>query len=343
MPAPAFALRSRPRSYVPDKISARATWWSCCSSGRRLSAEEVSRLVLTRARREALGHTRKKSATRREQRRAFVQPVLTRPVCVDGAIPAAPAHAGARCDAELVGVHVALVLCPRARAVWQSAVSVAVFLKETPPCGLRRHGSAVLSLKENVTAAKQALLRAREAHDAVQNITHARIRVNETPAESNMITVRHRICLTLACTRTEWYRRSFHERETKSRTAKTRALARERFARLSRRVARGAHPLTPPPPPPSHRLLRENHPGARRATPPRRTGPRTRGNERPETLKHRDLRNRGATKTFPRTPRRRRTARASRSRQRRTRRRTPRRRRARASRKGMRGRTPCPS
>ena len=237
--------------------------------------------------------------------------------------------------------------------------------------------------------------------------------MNNTPAESNMITVRHRICLTLACTRTEWYRRSFHERETKSRTAKTRALARERFARLSRRVARGAHPLTPPPPPPSHRLLRENHPGARRATPPRRTGPRnfrergnlreasfprcrttrtprrtpprtpqlrrtgarpltrspppshrllredhpgarratpprrtgprTRGNERPETLKHRDLRNRGATKTFPRTPRRRRTARASRSRQRRTRRRTPRRRRARASRKDMRGRTPCPS
>ena len=205
---PASELRCRPRPYAPDKISARASRWSCLSNGRRLSAEEVSRLVLTRARREALGHTRKKSATRREQRRAFVQPVLTRPVCVDGAIPAAPAHAGARCDAELVGVHVALVLCPRARAVWQSAVSVAVFLKETPPCGLRRHGSAVLSLKENVTAAKQALLRAREAHDAVQNITHARIRVNETPAESNMITVRHRICLTLACTRTQCYRRS---------------------------------------------------------------------------------------------------------------------------------------
>ena len=153
MPAPAFALRSRPRSYVPDKISARATWWSCCSSGRRLSAEEVSRLVLTRARREALGHTRKKSATRREQRRAFVQPVLTRPVCVDGAIPAAPAHAGARCDAELVGVHVALVLCPRARAVWQFSVSVEVlyvfrfFFKktETPPCGLRRQESSVKS------------------------------------------------------------------------------------------------------------------------------------------------------------------------------------------------------
>ena len=62
-------------------------------------------------------------------------------------------------------------------------------------------GSGVVS---EVTAA--ALLRAREPHDAVQNITHARIRVNNTPAESNMITVRHRICLTLACTRTECYR-----------------------------------------------------------------------------------------------------------------------------------------
>ena len=59
----------------------------------------------------------------------FLQQVLTRPVCVDGALLAAPAHAGVRRDAELVGVHVALVLCPRARAVWHSAVSVVVLFR----------------------------------------------------------------------------------------------------------------------------------------------------------------------------------------------------------------------